>query len=102
MSWAYLFTFQMYLIKIKLKIQKVNKIYLGKYQANEPLMLGTQTVNLLKDLVQCLTSFMNLAKDATTNVIETSDGSIRPVTLPIINLAAQNSGDNAKKQAMAK
>jgi hypothetical protein len=60
-------------------------------------MLGTQTVNLLKDLVQCLTSFMNLAKDATTNVIETSDGSIRPVTLPIINLAAQNTLDVLNK-----
>jgi hypothetical protein len=80
----------------ELSIQS-NKIYLGKYQANEPLMLGTQTVNLLKDLVQCLTSFMNLAKDATTNVIETSDGSIRPVTLPIINLAAQNTLDVLNK-----
>lgn len=80
----------------ELSIQ-ANKIYLGKYEAEEPLMLGIQTVNLLKDLVTCLTSFMNLAKDATTNPIPNVDGSIKPVALPTINLAAQNTLDVLSK-----
>lgn len=62
-----------------------NKIYLGKYKAEEPLMLGTQTVNLLKNLVQSLTTFMNIASTATTNICV--QGS--PATLPTINIAAQ-------------
>ena len=63
-----------------------NKIFLGKNQAEEPLMLGVQTVNLLKTLVETLTVFMNVASTATTNIC--IQGS--PSTLPTINSAAQN------------
>jgi hypothetical protein len=63
-----------------------NKIYLGKNEAEEPLMLGIQTVNLLKDLVQSLTTFMTITSTATTNVCVPG----LPTTLPTINSAAQD------------
>jgi hypothetical protein len=63
-----------------------NKIYLGKNEAEEPLMLGIQTVNLLKDLVQSLTTFMTITSTATTNVCIPG----LPTTLPTINSAAQD------------
>jgi len=66
-----------------------NKIFLGKNNAEEPLMLGIQTANLLKDLVQSLTTFMEIAAVATTNVCVQG----APSTLPTINSAAQDTLD---------
>jgi hypothetical protein len=65
---------------------QADKIYLGKYQAEEPLMLGIQTVNLLKDLVKSLTTFMTIASTATTSPSIPA----LPSTLPTINSAAQD------------
>jgi hypothetical protein len=63
-----------------------NKIYLGKNETDEPLMLGKQTVNLLKDLIQSLTTFMTIATTATTNICTPGVAT----TLPTINSAAQD------------
>jgi len=65
---------------------QANKIYLGKYKANEPLMLGIQTVNLLKNLVKSLTTYMSISSIATTNVCVPGEA----LTLPTINSAAQD------------
>jgi hypothetical protein len=65
---------------------QANKIYLGKNEAEEPLMLGTQTINLLKTLVESLTTFMTITSTATTNICVQGT----PATLPTVNSAAQN------------
>ena len=65
---------------------QANKIFLGKNEAEEPLMLGIQTANLLKTLVQSLTTFMTITSTATTNICVQG----APATLPTINSAAQN------------
>jgi hypothetical protein len=72
-------------IDTKKFITQADNIYLGENNAKEPLMLGIQTTNLLKDLVQSLTTFMEITSTATTNVCIQG----APATLPTINNAAQ-------------
>jgi len=67
-------------------VVQANKIYLGKNEADEPLMLGTQTVNLLTDLIKTLQTFMTIASSATTNICVQGQAS----TLPTLNLAASD------------
>lgn len=61
-----------------------NKIYLGSNQATEPLMLGNQTVNMLKDLIDVLDNFFTIMQTATTSPV--AQGS--PATLPTLNQSA--------------
>jgi len=61
-----------------------NKIYLGSNKATEPLMLGNQTVTLLKDLINTLDVFFTIMQTATTS--PTSPNS--PATLPTLNQSA--------------
>jgi hypothetical protein len=61
-----------------------NKIYLGSNKATEPLMLGNQTVTLLKDLINTLDIFFTIMQTATTS--PTSPNS--PATLPTLNQSA--------------
>jgi len=61
-----------------------DKMYLGSNKATEPLMLGTQTVNLLKDLISALDNFFTIMQTATTSPV--SQGS--PATLPTLNQSA--------------
>jgi len=80
----------------ELSIQ-ADKIYLGKNQAKEPLMLGIQTVNLLKTLVDSLTTFMTITSTAVTSPCV--QGS--PSTLPAINSAAQDVLDDLNNLSIA-
>ena len=61
-----------------------NKMYLGSNKATEPLMLGNQTVDLLKNLIDALDNFFTIMQTATTS--PTSQGS--PATLPTLNQSA--------------
>ena len=61
-----------------------NKMYLGSNKATEPLMLGNQTVNLLKNLINTLDNFFTIMQTATTS--PTVQGS--PATLPTLNQSA--------------
>jgi len=68
---------------------KANNIYLGEnsnFDKNEPLVLGNQTANLLKKLVNSLSTFMQIASTATTSPCVPA----LPSTLPTINSAAQD------------
>lgn len=58
---------------------QADKIYLGKNDADEPLMLGNKTVTLLKNLIKALNSFTTIAQTAVT---------IKGDPLPTINSAA--------------
>ena len=61
-----------------------NKMYLGSNKATEPLMLGNQTVQLLKNLIDALDNFFTIMQTATTSpVIQGS-----PATLPTLNQSA--------------
>ena len=59
-------------------------MYLGSNKATEPLMLGNQTVNLLKNLINTLDNFFTIMQTATTS--PTVQGS--PATLPTLNQSA--------------
>jgi hypothetical protein len=61
-----------------------NKMYLGSNKATEPLMLGNQTVDLLKNLINALDNFFTIMQTATTS--PTVQGS--PATLPTLNQSA--------------
>lgn len=67
-------------------IVQSNKIFLGKNDASEPLMLGNQTNEFLKELVSSLKAFMTVASEATTApCVEGSS-----VSLPSIQISANN------------
>ena len=61
-----------------------NKMYLGSNKAHEPLMLGNQTVQLLKNLIDALDNFFTIMQTATTSPVV--QGS--PATLPTLNQSA--------------
>ena len=61
-----------------------NKMYLGSNKATEPLMLGNQTVQLLKNLIDALDNFFTIMQTATTSTVV--QGS--PATLPTLNQSA--------------
>ena len=61
-----------------------NKMYLGSNKATEPLMLGNQTVQLLKNLIDALDNFFTIMQTATTSPV--AQGS--PATLPTLNQSA--------------
>ena len=59
-------------------IVKSDKIYLGSNKATEPLMLGNQTVETLKDLVDALDNFFTIMQTAVSNPVAPGGPAIFP------------------------
>ena len=72
-------------IDTKKVVIQSNKLYLGSKNANEPLLLGGSTILLLKQLIDALNSFMNIASTTVSTAPGTPLG-------PLNVIASQTAG----------
>lgn len=72
-------------IDTKKVVIQSNKLYLGSKNANEPLLLGGSTILLLKQLIDALNSFMNIASTTVSTAPGTPLG-------PLNAIASQTAG----------
>lgn len=70
-----------------------NKLYLGSKNATEPLLLGDATVNLLKQLINSLVSFMKITSNIISTPTGTPLGPLNEISSETLNILTQLSNN---------